>query len=92
MERFYFTYGTSGYPFCGGWTVVKAESMEMACSLFRAHHPDKIPGLLNCADYYTEEQFLETEMSAKGNFGEFCHEMICCTRTLTNQKGESGNA
>lgn len=91
MERFYFTYGTSGYPFYGGWTVVEADSMEIACSLFRAHHTDKISGLLNCADIYTEEQFLKTEMSKTGNFGEFCHEMICCTRTLSNQEGASSH-
>ena len=92
MERVYFTYGTSGYPFCGGWTVVKAESMEMACSLFRVHHPDKISGLLNCADVYTEEQFLKTEMPKTGNFGEFCHERIYCTHIITNQKGADSNA
>jgi len=81
VERVYFTYGTSGYPFCGGWTVVKAESMEMACSLFRVHHPDKISGLLNCADVYTEEQFKRTEMAGpKGNFNRFCHEVITLRR------------
>lgn len=76
MPKFYFTYGTDGQPYCGGWTEVIAPDFAAACAVFRAVHPDKIPGLLNCSSVYSEEIFLKTEMAAEGNFGAFCHETI----------------
>lgn len=83
MQSFYFTYGTDGtQPFRGGWTQVKAESLEQACALFRAVHPDKTPGLLNCAGVYTEEQFRSGGMGGKGdNLGRGCVEIIRITIT-----------
>ena len=76
MEKFIFTYGTSGQPFVGGWTGVVAPDMQSACTAFRAVHPDKIAGLLNCCCAYPEEHFLKTDMATEGNFGAFCHETI----------------
>ncbi len=84
MPKFYFTYGTDGtQPFIGGWTEVEAPDGAIAGNLFRAVHPDKTPGILNCAWVYSEERFLQTEM-AKGNFGVCCHEKITVTRTVNN--------
>jgi len=58
MANFYFTYGTSSqFPFRRGWTRVEAENLDQAIEAFRAIHPDRNPGLINCAFYYTEEQF-----------------------------------
>lgn len=76
MANFYFTYGTEGQPFVGGWTMVEAESMDDACEKFREEHPDSVDGLLNCAGVYAEHYFLTTAMAEKGNYGEFCHEVI----------------
>ena len=51
MEKFYFTYGTEGQPFVGGWTLVEADNIHAAYAAFRAYHPDqtqqqfKMPGV-----------------------------------------------
>ena len=85
MANFYFTYGTSGQPFVGGWTVIDAPDERMACAIFRAYHPDKIDGLLNCSDVYTEKRFKESCMNGpEGNFGHWCHERITVTRVIND--------
>lgn len=89
MARFYFTYGTEGQPFYGGWTEVIAPDVHSACCAFRAYHPDKDEGLLNCSSVYTEEQFKASCMSGpEGNFRRFCHETITITRELTADRKE----
>ncbi len=80
MAKFYFTYGTEGQPYAGGWTEVEAPDMDTACAAFRAYHPDRIGELLNCSSIYTEEQFKATRMFAVGNFGSHCHEVITLRR------------
>ena len=83
MPKFYFTYGREGQPFSGGWTEVEAPNDAAACSAFRAYHPDKEPGLLNCSFMYSEEQFAKTMMAGPhGNFGRRCNEVIQLTREL----------
>lgn len=47
MARFYFTYGTDGQPFFGGWTEVDAPDIHAACAAFRVYHPDKTEGIVN---------------------------------------------
>lgn len=86
MPKFYFTYGTEGHPFFGGWTEVEAPDRHMACTVFRAYHPDKTEGLLNCCSCYTEEDFKKTSMYQRpdGNFGYRCHETIILRRELLN--------
>ena len=76
MKNYYFTYSTEGQPFVGGWTRVIACDIHDAVDLFRKVHPDKTEGLLNCADYYTENQFYKTEMHLSGNFGSYEQEVI----------------
>ena len=77
MSKFYFTYGTSGQPFFGGWTEIQAADLTAACKLFRSHHPDRTKGLLNCSSVYDEKQFRQTIMAQPdGNFGFHCHERI----------------
>lgn len=76
MSKFYFTYGTEGQPFSGGWTEVIADSREKAEAAFRIYHPDKIPGLLNCSSVYSEDVMKTTSMFAHGNFGQRCWEVI----------------
>lgn len=80
MAKFYFTYGTDGQPFFGGWTEVEAPDAHAACTAFRAYHHDKTEGLLNCSSVYEEEHFKLTEMYREGNFGFRCHEIITLRR------------
>lgn len=81
MPRFYFTYGTSGQPFNGGWTEIVAPDIHVACAVFRGFHPDKHEGLMNCAEVYTERAFEKSGMnSPEGNFGQHCHERITITK------------
>ena len=86
MPKFYFTYSSEGQPFCGGWTEVEAPDRHAACAAFRAYHPDKTEGLLNCCSCYTEEDFKKTSMYQRpdGNFGYRCHETITLQRELLN--------
>lgn len=51
-----------------------------ACAAFRAYHPDKTEGLLNCSSVYDEEHFKQTEMYRSGNFDRRCHEVITLRR------------
>ena len=75
--KLYFTYGTYGQPFKGGWTEVIAPDLQTAFKLYTAMHPAKAEsGLFPYCDYYTEESFKRTEMYQKGNFGKFCQERI----------------
>lgn len=92
MPKFYFTYGTEGHPFFGGWTEVEAPDRHMACTVFRAYHPDKTEGLLNCCSCYTEEEFKRTSMYQRpdGNFGYRCRETITLRHELTNEGRLSG--
>lgn len=85
MARFYFTYGTDGQPFVGGWAEIEAPTARAAAFAFRAFHPDKVEGLLNCSDMYTQEYFERTEMYRRGNFGFRCREVITIQRTLTER-------
>lgn len=77
INKYYYTFGTSkDFPYQGGWVEVKAINIKVAHEIFRSYFPDRIKGILNCADYYTEEQFKETKMYETGNYRAFCHERI----------------
>lgn len=80
MPKFYFTYSPGGQPYAGGWTEIEAPDAKIACDIFRAFHPDKIPGILNCASVYTEAQFVKTVMLRDGNFGRRCVERFILFR------------
>ena len=89
MSRFFFTYGTDGQPYVGGWTEVEAPTMKAAVQAFRAIHPDRTPGLINCSDVYTEQLFELTEMFTGDNLGHRCHEIITLRcDTIAPWKGE----
>lgn len=90
MEKFYFTYGTdSGYPFRGGWTLIIAPDEKTATQIFRAFHPDRWSGCLNCSDYYRADRFEQSDMYKTGNFGAYCHETIRVSREITKEKKEN---
>lgn len=90
MPKFYFTYGTDGQPYVGGWTEVEAPNRRFACCVFRMFHPDRTDGLLNCCSVYDEEQFQRTSMYGPGgNFGFRCHETITVGRRVHVGSGVS---
>lgn len=75
--RVFYTFGTDKrYPYQGGWIIIETDSIEKAHRIFQAFYPDRTPGVLNCADYYTEEAFEKTGMYEQGNYGRFCHKTI----------------
>ena len=84
MKKYYFTYGSEGHPFCGGWTEIEAPDMGVACAAFRGFHPDVTPGLLNCCAVYVEDHFKKTCMYENGNIGHGCYERITITHELLN--------
>ena len=72
MSKFYYTYGTDPrYPYQGGWTEIEALDRPSADKLFQMYHPDRTPGILNCADIYNEDEFRRTGMD-EDNFGACC--------------------
>lgn len=86
MKKFYFTYGSEGHPFVGGWTEVEAPDMNSACSIFQVVHPNKSGDCLNCSSIYAEDEFKRTQMAGpKGNFGARCHEKITLTVEELNE-------
>ena len=82
--RMIFTYGNADiYPYKGGWTEIIAPTTRLCIDIFRAYHPDRTPGILNCADYYSFSDFRDTEMYRDGNFGKRRHEKITVMRMRT---------
>ena len=83
--KVYYTFGTDElFPFRGGWVEINAPTMREAHAVFRENFPDRpnqISVLLNCSDYYTEEEFEKTSMTEKGNLGAFCHKKLCAKGT-----------
>lgn len=82
MNKYYFTYGSSGMDFKGGWTVVEAPNKESAIALFKAYHPLSKNGLLNCCSIYCEYDFKKTSMYEQGNFGHYEWETITVERSV----------
>ena len=94
MPDFYFTYGTNKcFPFRGGWTRVTAPSINVALSAFVSVHPN-VKGCINCANFYTEEEFNKTSMVKKGNYDVFEHEHFFASDILIQKKktAENGNS
>lgn len=87
MADFYFTYGSDErFPFYGGWTRITAPSINVALSIFASIHPNR-DNCLNCADYYTEKEFKQTEMyKTQDNRGYGEQEHIALDIEYPNQK------
>lgn len=86
MPKFYFTYGTEGQPFFGGWTEIEAPSRPAACTIFKMIHPCKSSGLLNCSSVYDEDDFQQSDMYNTGNFGYRCHERLSLQHEIFTEK------
>ena len=90
MQKFYFTYGTDlAYPFQGGWTEIEAPDRPSACKIFQMFHPnrDGCMGLLNCADIYSEDDFMNSKL-IDGNQDAYCHERITLNREVLTPGSE----
>lgn len=83
MAEYYFCYGSEGQDYSGGWTVVEAEDLETAVSIFCIFHPRKTEnGCIPCGGIYDEETMKNTSMWQKGNFGKREVERITVKREV----------
>lgn len=59
MKNFYYTFGTDPqFPFgIEDYVVIEAVNINMANHIFMAKYPGPHENLVNCAFYYTEEEF-----------------------------------
>lgn len=59
VKNVYYTFGSAKqFPYHHGeYVLVRALSFDDAHKTFRASFPDRVPNTLNCADYYSEEEF-----------------------------------
>lgn len=72
LYNFYFTFGSaSTFPYCGGYLTVRAKNFAEAGRKFREKYPDIHENCLNCAFYYTQQQWDELRSSMG-----ICHEII----------------
>ena len=63
MEKFYFTFdfpdGDLLFPYeYYDYVLVQAHSYTEAVKIFRKHYPDVHKGVVNCAQIYTEEEWI----------------------------------
>ncbi len=73
----YFTFGNDPqFAYKGGWVKVIGKTREACINAFRKRFPDRTKNTLNCAFVYSEETFKHTTLLEKGNFGQYCHEII----------------
>lgn len=86
MQKFYFTYAYQGHPFKGGWTIVRADLRETAIKAFEIFHPARTGKLVHCAGVYSEEEFRQTLMYRRGNFGAYTQEFIDIYRTVVDEE------
>ncbi|MGI6751109.1 MAG: hypothetical protein ACOX4U_00590 [Anaerovoracaceae bacterium] len=80
MNKYYFTFGSSGQIYDGGWVEIHADSLREAQEKFIERYGEKAykhPKCLNYSWDYTEEEFKRTIMYEDGkNYGVGCHEVI----------------
>lgn len=82
---FYFTFGSAGQLYRGGWVKIKAETLKEAQDKFKDYYGSKAYkdggfGSLNyCLNYsfpYSEWEFKQTGLGITGNLGARCHNVI----------------
>lgn len=86
-KQFFFTYGTDkNFPYQKGYSMVFAEDIKAAAAIFRIVHPNPFnETILNCADYYTYEEFVALYPDGL-NFGVGCHEVIHLSITKVGEQ------
>lgn len=85
MSKFYFVLSGKNSSYQGGWSEVTAPDLHVATAGFRAYHPDRVPGITDCASIYGQEEFEKTEMYTNGNLGKRCVEKISITRNIPKE-------
>lgn len=79
MNKYYFSFGSSGQIYQGGWVEIHADNLAEAQRKFIERFGDKAykySGILNYSWDYTEEDFKKTIMFTGDNYGSRCHEVI----------------
>lgn len=75
LKNYYFTFGTDElFPYERGFLIVKASDMKAAIKKFNQKHPPIRGEIINCSDYYEEDQF--KRYFGDENLGAGCHEVI----------------
>lgn len=85
MRKFYFTYGSDArFPYQSDWTEIEAPDLECAIEIFRQYHPDRPgSGCINCAFYYTQEQWdAKPDESKALSLSDRCRERISIVREM----------
>ncbi len=58
QKKFYFMFGSDpGFPYQNTFIIVMADTEKEAVEKFRAKFPDRHEGLVNCAFWYSEEEW-----------------------------------
>lgn len=76
MNTYYFTFGSDGHPYVGGWVEIIAEDIDQAQEAFATRYGYNRQGFLRYCSCYTADRFMQTSMCKNGNIGAFCHEHI----------------
>lgn len=80
---FYFTFGSSGQVFSGGWIKIRAKTLMEAQEKFHTRYgvkawkdEDPWSRILAYCSHYNQEDFDTLEMFQTDNLGAKCHEVI----------------
>jgi len=82
MNKYYFTFGSAGQIYKGGWIIVHAHDYADAENKFFAYYGDRAyvtgyhSGMFNYAFCYEELAFRKTSMEKTGNIGHYCWDEI----------------
>lgn len=78
LQKFYFTFGSEGQLYNGGWVLIHAVDKADAIKKFKKRYKEKSMKnhKLNYSLSYYQEDFEATRMFSDGNFGVYCHEVI----------------
>ncbi len=73
MENFYFTFGTDEqFPYgLGEYVLVRANDWRRAVHLYQAFHPNVQPNTINCAMFYSQEDWDTIPDEDKGHAREW---------------------
>lgn len=77
MHRFFYSFNCSdpAFPYQDGWVEVVADDWQQAHEKFRSRFPDLTPGVLNCAFFYSAEEWIKS-LTGRRMAGNRCHEVI----------------
>lgn len=74
INNYYFTFGNDIlFPYQNGYLIVKAYTLDEAIQKFRNKFPDRRKNIVNCAFWYTEDNWNKTIMCRSN---ETLHEII----------------